>query len=177
MAEPMYQITTEVSEEDFRRALKTTCPKSRTVESLLVALLECFLAFYFFVECSSSMVTVLIGIGIFILGIFMFVWGIRLPGRYVRENIERRRVMSGKSNVREELNFLEEEILIHNLDMQKDYHVPYAYVTKIYLFEDMLAYTVDQGVGQIMKRDIPNEAEFITWFTSRCSEAKVKTVA
>ena len=177
MAETMYQITTEVSEEDFRRALKASCPKSRTVESLLAALLDCFFAFYFFMEYSSSMVTILIGLGIFILGIFMFVWGIRLPDRYVRENIERRRVMSGKSSVRETLNFLEEEILIHNLDMQKDYHVPYTYINRIYLFKDMLVYRVDQGVGQIMRRDIPNETEFIPWFTSQCSEAKVKTVA
>lgn len=177
MAEPKYQITTEVSEKDFRRALKVSCSKKGTVEFLLLALMEIFFAFHYWFSYSPKILTISIGFILFILGILSFVWAIRLPERYVRENIQTRRVMSGKSSVREELQFLEDEILIHNVDVQKDYHVPYAYITRIYLFEDMLVYTVDPGVGEIMKRDMPNEAEFIQWFISRCSEAKVKTVA
>ena len=177
MAEQIYQITTEVSEEDFRRALKVSYPKKGTIELLLTALMQCFFVPYFLFNDSPNMLTLLAGITLFILGISFLVWAIWLPKNYIKENIQRRRVMTGKNSVGEKLNFLEEEILIHNVDMKKDYHIPYAYINRIYLFEDMLAYTVDQGVGQIMKRDIPNETEFIQWFISRCSEAKVKTVA
>lgn len=176
MAEPIYQITTEVSEEDFCRALKVSCPKRGIVEFFLLALMEVFFTFYFWFDDSPRMLTVLIGMILFILGVSTLVWAIRLPGKYVKVNAQSRRVMSGKSNVREELEFLEEEVLSHNLDVQKDYHIPYSYIERIYIFEDMLVYTVDRSVGEIMKRDIPNETEFISWFVSKCSNAKVKTV-
>lgn len=177
MAEPIYQIATEVSEEDFCRALKVSCPKNRTIEFFLLALVECFFAFYFWFDDSPRMLTILIGMVLFILGIVTLVRAIQLPGKYVKVNAQSRRVMSGKSDVREELEFLEEEILSHNVDVKKDYHVPYVYIDRIYLFEDMLVYTVDQSVGIIMKRDIPNESEFIPWFVSKCSNAKVKTIS
>lgn len=177
MAEPIYQITTEVSEEDFCRALKVSYPKKGMIGIFLIALGECLLGINFKIEYSYSlkMSEFFLGICLLILGISFFIWAaLWQPKRYIRENIQRRRVVTGKDCVAEKMDFLEEEIVIHNLDVKKDYHIPYVYIDRIFLFEDMLVYTVDQGVGQIMKRDIPDELEFIQWFISRCSEARVK---
>lgn len=176
MAEAIYQFTTEISEENCHRALKVSCPRARMIQMLLVALMECLLGVYYWVSYSSGILRILVGIILFVLGIYSLIWAILLPERYAKENIQKRRVESGKNNVREELEFLENEILIHHLDLKKDFHIPYDYITRIYLFEDMVVYTANQNTGQIMKRDIPNEAEFIHWLTSKCNDARVKTV-
>lgn len=176
MAEPKYHFTTEVSEEAFRRALRITCPKQGMIEFFLLALLWFLFGMDSWLLRSNGPKIDLAGIIYFVLGIYFLLWVVWLPMRHIKDNLQRRRMETGKVSIREELEFLEEEILLHNLDLDKTQHIPYSYITKIYLLDDMLVYVVDQntGMGQIMRQDILNEQEFIPWLISRCSHAKIK---
>lgn len=104
--------------------------------------------------------------------------GVRMPRINTEKWLKNLRIQTGQSNLHLKLQFQEEEVTVCNMDIQDDdlLHIPYDYIHTIYILDAVMVLATRQGRINIMRKDIPKEAEFIPWLESRCGRVKVRNL-
>lgn len=187
--EPLDVIQTEIPEDLLRDILIRTYPKKFLAFQVIMNfmlficgayVISMVIYVYFkydFFDIRFKGFTVL-GIGILLWSGFRLIQGVRMPRINTEKWLKNLRIQTGQSNLHLKLQFQEEEVTVCNMDIQDDdlLHIPYDYIHTIYILDAVMVLATRQGRINIMRKDIPKEAEFIPWLESRCGRVKVRNL-
>lgn len=185
--EPVDLIETEIPEDLLREVLIRTYPRKslvfRGISAFVLIVcatvllsMEIYVYARFHYNHEDSQMNMIMAIIFLFLGLFLLVNVVRMPRVNTEKWMKNLRMKTGKSSMHLKLQFLEEELIICNMDIQEDLHIPYDYIHTIYVLGGVMVLESAQGRINIMRKDIPKEEEFTQWILSKCGRVKLKNI-
>lgn len=183
--EPMDKIRTEVPEDLLREVLARTYPRKLLVRRGIFALFEIMcgtillfveIYIYSYGRYIHSKLDIFLGIGALILGLWLLINMVRAPRIETEKWIKNLRIQTGGSSLHLEVQFLAEELMVCNTDVEEELHIPYDYIQTIYILDEVMVLATKQGRINIMRKDISKEEELTQWLVSKCDKIRIKNM-
>ena len=144
--EPVYLIETEILENLLREVLIRTYPRKslifRGISAFILIVcatvlmsLEIYIYARLHYNHEDSQMNMIMAVVFLLLGLYLLVNVVRMPRVNTEKWMKNLRIKTGKSSLHLKLQFLEEELIICNMDIQEDLHIPYNYIHTIYILD------------------------------------------
>lgn len=179
--EPLFDIQTTVSEQNYRRAmlLSGRSPAHCLRLSAAVIIIAYLIGEFFYYWSSSyyrlSVQYVVIQCILILMFAGLFFYEFKTPKRNSQRNIDHLIMYTGRSCLQTNFKFFDNEFSCKSYDRDGDVHIPYGFITKIADCGDFIMLCTRQNkMALITKSDVPDNKAFSDFIWSKCPNAKFK---